>query len=402
MFKCFEIPDDEVRLSLVNCILQVPLSELDIEEINYLMNAIREAKNIGAGKAEEIISTIFMIFINLVKDQVNSASKSFRIKYGGSAIEYCLHILLKNQKRFLEEEDEAQEKLMLSVSCLFFLKEASKSPEMYHHMEDRDLSKYFYDNLLSEQIYSYANHINIPVELEYTTLGANFFNLRETLFGNKCLDAWNRVSFRVIQQIANVLQNLDPLTINDLKKGPVEKKTEAMQENLSRGLQNRIRSELDLWFIKRENEYEALLNYEPFYQRVEVQHKDFALNSGLYLLTTFLTRKNIQKDFTSTVNKSAARFQDDGTNNPLLREELFNKIEKQAYKFDKEFKDLVDLEGSDSDENDERKKRKHHILRPNNRSKKGEVKYVNMKNFLEGSANSSLIPKLVQLFLTIE
>ena len=147
LFKCFEIPDDEVRLALVNCILQVPLSELDIEEINYLMNAIREAKNIGAGKAEEIISTIFLIFINLVKDQVNSASKSFRVKYGSSAIEYCLQILLKNQKRLLEEEDEAQEKLMLSVSCLFFLKEASKSPEMTHHMEDRDMSKYFYDNL---------------------------------------------------------------------------------------------------------------------------------------------------------------------------------------------------------------------------------------------------------------
>jgi hypothetical protein len=94
----------------------VPLSELDIEEINYLMNAIRESKNIGAGKAEEIISTIFLIFINLVKDTVNTASKSFRVKYGPSAIEYCLQILYKNQRRIIEEEEEAQEKLMLSVS----------------------------------------------------------------------------------------------------------------------------------------------------------------------------------------------------------------------------------------------------------------------------------------------
>jgi hypothetical protein len=86
LFQCFIIPNDEVKLSLVNCILQVPLKELVIEEINYLMKDISESKNIGAGKAEEIISTIFLIFINLVQDQENTASKNFRIKYGREAI----------------------------------------------------------------------------------------------------------------------------------------------------------------------------------------------------------------------------------------------------------------------------------------------------------------------------
>jgi hypothetical protein len=41
-----------------------------------------------------------------------------------------LEILLKNQKRSIEDKEEAEEKLMLSISCLFFLKEASKSPDM--------------------------------------------------------------------------------------------------------------------------------------------------------------------------------------------------------------------------------------------------------------------------------
>ena len=98
LFQCFSIPNDEIKLALVNCVLHVPLEQLDIEEINYLMTSIRESKNIGAGKAEEIISIIFLIFINLIKDNENAASRSFRVKYGKDAIEHCLKILLKNLK----------------------------------------------------------------------------------------------------------------------------------------------------------------------------------------------------------------------------------------------------------------------------------------------------------------
>lgn len=86
LFKCFVIPDDEVRLSLVNCILQVPQKQLDYQEISNLMKTISESKNIGAGKAEEIFSTIFLILINLVTDTEQPAFKNFRIKDGSNAI----------------------------------------------------------------------------------------------------------------------------------------------------------------------------------------------------------------------------------------------------------------------------------------------------------------------------
>jgi hypothetical protein len=196
-------------------------------------------------------------------------------------------------------------------------------------MEDRDISKYFYDNLLAEQNHTYSAHMNIPIELEYTSLGSNFFNLRETLFGNKSLDPWNRVSFRVIQQIANVLQNLDPLSVNELKYGPVEKKVEAMKDNLSKGLLKRIKSELDIWQINKETEYESFLSHKPFYERVIVQHHEFSMNSGLYLLTTFLTRKNVKKGVIKSKDDPMSRFMEDTTNNPLVQEKLFNQTESK-------------------------------------------------------------------------
>jgi hypothetical protein len=134
-----------------------------------------------------------------------------------------LEILLKNQKRSIEDKEEAEEKLMLSISCLFFLKEASKSPDMSKNMEDDDLSKYFYENMLAEQNTTFRDHQNIPIELETTTLGSAFFSLRETLFGSRALQPWNKISFRVIQQTANVLQNLDPLSINRFESRPGDK-----------------------------------------------------------------------------------------------------------------------------------------------------------------------------------
>ena len=258
LFQCFAIPDDDVRLTLVNCILQVPLSELEIEEINYLMKAVSESKNIGAGKTEEIISTIFLIFINLVEDQNQLVSKNFRVKYCKEAISHCLEILLKNQKRRIEDKEEADEKLMLSIACLYFLKAASKSPEMAKKMEDDDLSWYFFENIYAEQNFTFVDHQLIPIELEITTLGSTFFNCREALFGSKAIKPWNFISFRVIQQIANILQNLDPLSINKLEKIPGEKKTDSMMRNLQVGLQKRIQQELLLWHDSRERDY---MNY---------------------------------------------------------------------------------------------------------------------------------------------
>ena len=159
LFKCFVIPDDEVRLSLVNCILQVPQKQLDYQEISNLMKTISESKNIGAGKAEEIFSTIFLILINLVTDTEQPAFKNFRIKDGSNAIFHWLEILHKNQKRFIEEEEEADEKLMLSVSCLFFLKESSMSPEMKVHMLDNsDFAETFQEILISEQNFTFESH----------------------------------------------------------------------------------------------------------------------------------------------------------------------------------------------------------------------------------------------------
>lgn len=77
LFDCLEVPNEEVKLALVSCINQVPLRELDIDEIHYLMKAVNDSKNIGAGKTEFILSTILWIFTKLILDKEGAAAQSF-------------------------------------------------------------------------------------------------------------------------------------------------------------------------------------------------------------------------------------------------------------------------------------------------------------------------------------
>lgn len=49
LFNCLKIPDDNVRLAVVECLLVVPLDEFDFGEISIVTNVISTCTNIGAG-----------------------------------------------------------------------------------------------------------------------------------------------------------------------------------------------------------------------------------------------------------------------------------------------------------------------------------------------------------------
>jgi hypothetical protein len=66
LFKCLIIPDDEVRLAVVECLFVVPLDEFDSEEIARITKIMSSCSNIGAGKTELVLSTIYWICTKLV------------------------------------------------------------------------------------------------------------------------------------------------------------------------------------------------------------------------------------------------------------------------------------------------------------------------------------------------
>lgn len=118
------------------------------------------------------------------------------MKYGERAIAEALDILTRNLSRNLNEEDEEDEKLALSMSCVHFLKFASASPDMKRLMLNR------YDPiktaLYNEENCTSSAFMKFPIEIEQTWLGRQFEVLMNTLTGKDSLEPYTFVSFRVI------------------------------------------------------------------------------------------------------------------------------------------------------------------------------------------------------------
>jgi len=59
LFNCLIIPDDDVRLAVVECLFVVPLDEFEQDEINSITKVLSLCTNIGAGRTELVLSVIY-------------------------------------------------------------------------------------------------------------------------------------------------------------------------------------------------------------------------------------------------------------------------------------------------------------------------------------------------------
>lgn len=96
------MPNDDVKLAVVNCLFVVPLDELEIDEISKIVNIVSECQNIGAGKTELVLSTVYWICFKMVNDDSKddqSAAIIFQRKFGEQMMNEALSILSKNLTR---------------------------------------------------------------------------------------------------------------------------------------------------------------------------------------------------------------------------------------------------------------------------------------------------------------
>ena len=75
LFYCLQVPNDDVKLAVVECLNNVPLSEYDNEEISTLIRLLSTYKNIGAGQTELVLSKIFWIISKLTKEEEADSGK---------------------------------------------------------------------------------------------------------------------------------------------------------------------------------------------------------------------------------------------------------------------------------------------------------------------------------------
>lgn len=140
LFNCLKIPDDGVRLAVVKCLFVIPIDQFSMEEIDHITKIMGNCNNIGAGRTELVLSTIYWICTKFVNGDIENKEDSpyiFQNKFGEKTISEAINIMERNQIRIVEVEDEDVEKYGLSLSILNFMKASSEKPEMSKYLRNK-------------------------------------------------------------------------------------------------------------------------------------------------------------------------------------------------------------------------------------------------------------------------
>ena len=130
LFSCLSIYNDDLKLAIVNILNATPVDQFQYKESTQLAAILKDYKNVGTGKNEEVLGTIFLILTKYVKFGEPQSVKPFIRNMRVPCIEETLDILGKNMSRDLRAEEEEQgEKDMLSIAATLFLKVLSRKPE---------------------------------------------------------------------------------------------------------------------------------------------------------------------------------------------------------------------------------------------------------------------------------
>ena len=138
--------------------------------------------NIGAGKTELVLSTVYWICGRLVvgdPDELDS-SRIFQSKFGEKTISEALAILQRNLIRVVDPSED-DEKYALSLSILNFLKGATRSPVTQKFLEGKN--QIFRQIMLSEDTCSSDRVRRVPIDLENSHIGRQMSCMMETLSG---------------------------------------------------------------------------------------------------------------------------------------------------------------------------------------------------------------------------
>ena len=113
LFAALEVPDDELKVLVMQCLLEVPVSNLQAEEVQNIVNIIANCDNLTVGRTEEIIGYTFTILKKLVLDDGEEGAQ-FR-RFHAATVHMALDVLVRNSARDTRDQrQESEEKAELS------------------------------------------------------------------------------------------------------------------------------------------------------------------------------------------------------------------------------------------------------------------------------------------------
>ena len=289
LFNCLEIPNDDVRLAVVKCLFVIPIREFQMSEIAHITKIMSNCNNIGAGKTEHVLSTIYWICTKFVcgdtEGEEGSSARIFQEKFGEKTVNEAVNILQRNLIRIVEVEEEDVEKYTLSLSILNFLKASSDKPMMRKYL--RGKNSLFRKILTNEDNYSSKLVKSIPIDIETTMFGREMQPLIECISASDSPEAYGDVSLRVIMRMADIL-----MYRHSYKKFDIEGEGDVIRGLMDFASVNYTKKksrEIDFWVDKPARFTEEL--NEKAIEELTSQHNNFTSKNGVALLQIFLTSK---------------------------------------------------------------------------------------------------------------
>ena len=113
------------------------------------------------------------------------------------------------------EPEEQEEKAMLSLSCIYFLKTASENPIVRVYMVDQNALASMKKSLYFEE--QLMKFYPLPINIENTFIGRNMEYLFRCMTGHESLDPRSLVSYRIVSRIADLLTGIEDVRYETLQ-----------------------------------------------------------------------------------------------------------------------------------------------------------------------------------------
>lgn len=251
LFNLLKVNNDDVRLAVVECLYNTELKHFKTAEIGRMVLLLGAYKNPTAGKTEIVLGKLLWVFSKMVLEEIEEVGEEFRTAQAKLAIKDCMEVLVRNQMRLVEDEEE-EEKVFLSTSCVYFLKCCSKFQNLARILSE---STKEYALLLKTDEDSEKHSISrIPIEIEQTALGSSVHNILAVFLSNNTLDQYSSVCFRVISTLADVLSSNNNYTIPNIfqkySEDEIQKKRDPIEliiEYLNESIIKREKEEEENW-----------------------------------------------------------------------------------------------------------------------------------------------------------
>ena len=244
LFKCLEIPNEEIQLAVARCLSTIRMSEIDEREFSHFVRIIQWQKNLSVEKTEEVLSLIFLVLRRFLewlrsgKVMSTEFSHNFQI-----AIENSLDIYARNLARdHSAHPDKQEEQISLAINCLAFLKVVSHDRKLRLHLSNDNARFCLSSSLYSEQVF--LKDYSLPLDLETTWIGYNVEHLFDCMIGDNSIDPYSMISFRLISRMADVLENKPERPLPRLQSDTA---IQELKNDLKDSMKKRITDEIVLW-----------------------------------------------------------------------------------------------------------------------------------------------------------